>query len=68
MVFIRKIIQSYNIIIEPVKLVRVTNTLYALIILEAMQRTIKNATNGKSFCKNNIKIVLELISRTYQTP
>jgi hypothetical protein len=64
-VFIQKIIQSCNITVEPVELVRVANTLYALIILEAMQRTIKNTTNSKSYCKNSTEIVLELISRTY---
>ena len=62
---VRKIIQSCNITVEPVKLVRVTNTLYASIILKAMQRTTKNVTNDKSFCKNSIEIVLELTSRTY---
>jgi hypothetical protein len=68
MISVRKIIQPCNIIIEPVELVRVANTLHASIILEAMQRTIKNATNSKSFYKNSIEIVLEPTSRTYQTP
>jgi hypothetical protein len=68
MVSVRKIIQPCNITVEPVELVRVANTLHASIVLEAMQRTIKNATNNKSFCKNSIEIVLEPISRTYQTP
>src|SRR5258708_28447158 len=45
-VFVQKIIQLCNITVEPVELVRVANTLHALIALEAMQRTIKNATNG----------------------
>jgi hypothetical protein len=67
-VFIQKITQLCNITVEPVKLVRIANTLHALITLKAMQRTIKNATNGKSYCKNSIKIVLGLTSRTYQTP
>jgi hypothetical protein len=67
MVFVQKIIQPCNIIVELVKFVRVTNTLHALIVLKAMQRTIKNATNGKSYYKNSIEIVLESISRTYQT-
>jgi hypothetical protein len=67
-VFVQKIIQSCNIIMKSVELVRIANTLHALIVLEAMQRTIKNITNGKSYCKNSIEIVLRLISRTYQTP
>jgi hypothetical protein len=66
-VFVQKIIQSCNITVEPVELVRVVNTLYASIVLEAMQRTIKNVTNGKSYCRNSIKIALELISRIHQT-
>jgi hypothetical protein len=65
-VFMQKIIQLCNITVEPVKLVRVANTLHALIILEIMQRIIKNVTNGKSCCKNNIKIVLKLTSKIYQ--
>jgi hypothetical protein len=67
-IFVQKITQSYNIIVEPVKLVRVANTLHALIALKAMQRTIKNVTNGKLYCKNSIKIVLGLTSKTYQIP
>jgi hypothetical protein len=66
MVFVQKIIQSCNITVEPVKLVRIVNTLHASIVLEAMQRTIKNITNGKSYCKNSIEIALEPTSRTYQ--
>jgi hypothetical protein len=53
----QKIIQSYNITVEPAELVTIANTLYVLIVLEAMQRMIKNATNDKSYCKNSIKIV-----------
>jgi hypothetical protein len=68
MIFVQKITQPCNITVEPVKLVRVANTLHALIALEAMQRTIKNATNGKSYCKNNIEIVLGPTSKTHQTP
>jgi hypothetical protein len=67
MVFVQKIIQSCSITVEFVELVTVANTLYVLIILEVMQRTTKNATNGKSYCKNSIEIVRGLISRTYQT-
>jgi hypothetical protein len=36
-VFIQKIIQPCNITVKPVELVRVANTLYALIILKIMQ-------------------------------
>jgi hypothetical protein len=68
MVFVQKITQPYNITVESVELVRVANTLHALIALEVMQRTIKNATNGKSYCKNSIEIVLGPTSRTYQIP
>jgi hypothetical protein len=67
-VFIQKITQPCNITVESVKLVRVANTLHALIALKAMQRTIKNATNNKSYCKNSIEIVLGPTSRTYQIP
>jgi hypothetical protein len=35
-IFIQKITQPYNITVEPVELVRVTNTLYALIVLKIM--------------------------------
>jgi hypothetical protein len=66
MVFVQKITQSYNITVKSVDLVRVANTLFALIALKVMQRTIRNITNGKSYCKNNIEIVLGPISRTYQ--
>jgi hypothetical protein len=68
MVFMQKIIQPCNITIKSVKLVRVTNTLHMSIILKAMQRTTKKATNGKSYCKNSIEIVRGLTSRTYQIP
>jgi hypothetical protein len=68
MVFVQKITQPYNITVESVELVRVANTLHALIALEVMQRTIKNATNGKSYCKNSIEIVLGPTSRTHQIP
>jgi hypothetical protein len=68
MVFIRKITQLCNITMESVKLVTVANTLRALIILEIMQRTIKNATNDKLYCKNNIEIVPKPTSRIHQTP
>src|SRR5258708_23242043 len=67
-VFVQKIIQPCNITVEPVELVRVANTLHASIALEAMQRTIKNATNGKSYCKNSIEIVLGPTSRIHQIP
>src|SRR5258708_5936537 len=67
-VFVQKIIQPCNITVEPVELVRITNTLHALIVLEAMQRTIKNATNDKAYCKNSIEVVLERSSRTNQAP
>jgi hypothetical protein len=67
MVFVQKIIQSCNITVEPVELVKIANTLYALIILEVIQRTIKNATNNKSYCRNNIEIALKLTSKTHQT-
>jgi hypothetical protein len=65
MVFIQKIIQPYSIIIESVKLVTIANTLYMSIVLEAMQRTIRNAINDKSYYKNSIKIVRGPTSRTY---
>jgi hypothetical protein len=68
MVFIQKIIQPCSITVKLAKLVTVANTLHVLIVLEAMQRTIKNITNGKSYCKNSIKIVRGPISRTYQIP
>jgi hypothetical protein len=55
------------IIVGLAELVTVANTLYVLIVLEAMQRTIKNATNGKSYCKNSIEIVRGPTSRTHQT-
>jgi hypothetical protein len=67
MVFVQKIIQPYSITVEPAELVTVTNTLQVSIILEAMQRTTKNATNGKSYCKNSIEIVRGPTSRTHQT-
>jgi hypothetical protein len=67
MVFVQKIIQSYNITMKSAELVTVANTLYILIILEVMLRTIKNVTNGKSYCKNSIEIVRGLTSRTHQT-
>jgi hypothetical protein len=50
--FVQKIIQPCNITVQPIKLVRITNTLYALIILKIMQRTIKNIINNRSYCKN----------------
>jgi hypothetical protein len=37
MVFMQKIIQSCSITVESVELVTVANTLYVLIVLEAMQ-------------------------------
>jgi hypothetical protein len=64
-IFVQKIIQSCNITMGFTELVTVANTLYMLIILEAIQRTTKNVTNGKSYYKNSIKIVRGLISRTY---
>jgi hypothetical protein len=67
-VFVQKIIQPCNITVEPVELVRIANTLHASIVLEAMQRTIKNVTNSKSYCRNSIEIALEPTSRTYQIP
>jgi hypothetical protein len=67
-VFVQKIIQSCSITVKLTELVTVTNTLYVSIILEAIQRTTKNATNGKSYCKNSIKIVRGPTSRTYQIP
>jgi hypothetical protein len=56
-VFVQKIIQPCNITVEPIKLVTVTNTLHVSIVLEAMQRTTRNVTNGKSYCKNNTDII-----------
>jgi hypothetical protein len=50
---------------ESVELVTVANTLHVSIVLKAMQRTTKNATNGKSYCKNSIEIVREPTSRTH---
>jgi hypothetical protein len=67
-IFVQKIIQPCNITVKSVKLVTVANTLYISIVLEAMQRTTKNATNGKSYCKNSIEIVREPTSRTHQIP
>jgi hypothetical protein len=67
-IFVQKIIQLCNITVVPVKLVTVANTLHISIILEAMQRTTKNATNGKSYCKNSIEIVRGPTSRTHQIP
>jgi hypothetical protein len=64
----QKIIQLYNITVEPAELVTVANTLHVSIVLEAMQRTTKNATNGKSYCKNSIEIVRGPTSKTHQTP
>jgi hypothetical protein len=52
----------------PAELVTVANMLYMSIVLKIMQRTIKNVTNGKSYCKNSIEIVRGPISRTHQTP
>jgi hypothetical protein len=66
MVFVQKIIQPCSITIKLAELVTVANTLHMSIILEAMQRTTKNATNGKSYCKNSIEIVRGPTSRTYQ--
>jgi hypothetical protein len=66
--FVQKIIQPCNITVLSVKLVRVANTLYTLTVLEVMQRTIKNATNGRSYCKNSTEIVLEPTSKIHQTP
>jgi hypothetical protein len=65
MIYVQKIIQLYNITVKFIELVTVANTLYMLIVLKAMQRTIKNVTNGKSYCKNNIEIVRGPISRIY---
>jgi hypothetical protein len=65
-VFMQKIIQSCSITVKSIKLVTVANTLHILIILEAMQRTTKNAINSKSYYKNSIEIVRGPISRTYQ--
>jgi hypothetical protein len=67
-IFMQKIIQPCSITVKPVKLVTVANTLHVLTILKAMQRTTKNATNSKSYCKNSIKIVRGPISRTHQIP
>jgi hypothetical protein len=67
-VFVQKIIQPYSITVEPVELVTVANTLHVSIVLEAMQRTTRNATNGKSYCKNSIEIVRGPTSRTHQIP
>jgi hypothetical protein len=64
----RATIQPFNISVTHAAQARIANTSHALIALEAMQRTIKNATNGKSYCKNSIEIVLGLTGRTYQTP
>jgi hypothetical protein len=64
--FVQKIIQSCNITVEPAELVTVANTLHVSIVLEAMLRTTKNVTNGKSYCKNSIEIVRGPTSRTYQ--
>jgi hypothetical protein len=64
----RAIIQPFNISVTHAAQVRIANTLYTLIALEVMQRTIKNVTNGESYCKNSIEIVLGLTGRTYQTP
>jgi hypothetical protein len=68
MVFVQKIIQPYSIIVKLAEFVTVVNTLHMSIVLEAIQRTTKNVTNGKSYCKNSIKIVRELTSKTYQIP
>jgi hypothetical protein len=67
-VFIQKIIQPCSITVKLTELVTVANTLHVSIVLEAMQRTTKNATNGKSYCKNSIEIVRGPTSRTHQIP
>jgi hypothetical protein len=64
----RAIIQPFNISATHAAQARTANTLHALIALEAMQRTTKNAANGKSYCKNSIEIVLGPTGRTHQTP
>jgi hypothetical protein len=68
MAFVQKIIQPYNITVKLAELVTVANTLHVSIVLKVMQRTTKNATNGKSYYKNSIEIVRGLTSRTYQIP
>jgi hypothetical protein len=64
----RATIQPFNISVIHAAQAKIANTLHALIVLEAMQRTTKNGTNGKSYCKNSIEIVLGLTGRTHQTP
>jgi hypothetical protein len=64
----RVTIQPFNINATHAAQARIANTSHASIALEAMQRTIKNATNGKSYCKNSIEIVLGPTGRTHQTP
>jgi hypothetical protein len=65
-VFVQKIIQPCNITVKLAELVTVANTLYVSIVLKVIQRTTKNVTNGKSYCKNSIEIVRGPTSRTYQ--
>jgi hypothetical protein len=64
----RAIIQLFNINVTHAAQTRIANTSHASITLDTMQRTTKNATNGKAYCKNSIKIVLRLTGRTHQTP
>jgi hypothetical protein len=64
----RAIIQPFNINVTHAAQARIANTLHALVALKAMQRTTKNTTNDRSYCKNSIKIVLGPTGRTYQTP
>ena len=63
----RAIIQPFNINAIHAAQTKIANTSHALITLEAMQQTTKNATNGKAYYKNSIKIVLGP-TRTHQTP
>jgi hypothetical protein len=65
MVFVQKIIQPCSITVKSIKLVTVANTLHVLTVLKALQRTTKNATNDKSYCKSSIEIVRGPISRTH---
>jgi hypothetical protein len=65
MVFVQKIIQSYSITVKLVELVTVANTLHVLTVLKVMQRTTKNVTNDKSYCKNSIEIVRGPTSKTH---
>jgi hypothetical protein len=64
----RATIQPFNISAIHAAQARIANTLHALIALEAMQQTTKNVTDGKSYCKNSIEIVLGPTGRTHQTP